>query len=37
MSEVSKVWNTTELLIKAMYVGGVKSGICGFYTTVYTE
>ena len=20
-----------------MYVGGVESGVCGFYTTVYTE
>ena len=20
-----------------MYVGGIKSGVCGFYTTVYTE
>ena len=22
---------------KAMYVGGVKSGVCGFYTTLHTE
>ena len=22
---------------KAMYVGGVESGICGFYTTLHTE
>ena len=20
-----------------MYVGGVESGVCGFYTTLYTE
>ena len=22
---------------KAMYVEGVKSGVCGFYTTLHTE
>ena len=22
---------------KAMYVGGVESGVCGFYTTLHTE
>ena len=22
---------------KAIYVGGVKSGVCGFYTTLHTE
>ena len=22
---------------RAMYVGGVKSGVCGFYTTLHTE
>ena len=22
---------------KAMYVAGVKSGVCGFYTTLHTE
>ena len=22
---------------KATYVGGVKSGVCGFYTTLHTE
>ena len=25
----------TVLPIKTMYVGGVESGVCGFYTTVY--
>ena len=22
---------------KAMYIGGVESGVCGFYTTLHTE
>ena len=26
---------TTNKGSKTMYVGGVKSGVCGFYTTVY--
>ena len=28
---------TTNKGSKTMYVRGVKSGVCGFYTTVYTE
>ena len=45
MSEVLKVPNTVLFIkdqracqrIRAMYVGGVESGVCGFYTRVYTE
>ena len=28
---------TTNKGSKTMYVGGVKGGVCGFHTTVYTE
>ena len=47
MSEVSKVPNTVLLIkdqracvnnwSKAMHVGGVESGVWGFYTTLHTE
>ena len=40
MSEVVKgetLYCTTNNGSKGMYVRGVESGICGFYTTLYTE
>ena len=47
MSEVLKVPKTVLLIkdqracvnnwSKAMHVGGVESGVCGFYTTLHTE
>ena len=37
---VKGVKHCTQIPIKdqkAMYVGGVESGVCGFYTTLHTE
>ena len=31
------LYSSTNKGSKTMYVGDVESGVCGFYTTVYTE
>ena len=37
MSEVSNTVLCYEQLIKGYVCWGVKSGVCGFYTTLHTE
>ena len=40
MLDVLAVWNIVlyyQLGSKVMYDRGVESGVCGFYTIVYTE
>ena len=37
MSKVSKIYYTDFNELNARYVGDIRDGICGFYTTMYAE
>ena len=37
MSKVLKIYCTDLNALNAIYVGDVRDGVCGFYTTLYAE
>ena len=37
MSKVSNIHYTDFNALNAMYVKDIEDGVCGFYTTLYTE
>ena len=37
MSKMSKIHCTDFNALNAVYVGDVRDGVCGFYTTLYAE